>query len=345
MFTKIKIVTLFVNIFFITSCYNSVQWSSISKENSSEQKTTEQQANFNSTGLSTETTETPGDLCSINPYKKKIAVTTFYLVYPGQAVDIPRIPYEFAEILARKLHASQNFIVRDVEEVKIFDNYPIDQYSTEQKTGEFQDNTALIYLAEKLDAQFIISGIIQDFNFHKFSFANPLDFLNTIDERVLRVEIFIYDGLTGAMIERRMYEKIAKGNVYFSNITHMDSEEFLKSDIGQAVEQVIREQVRDIGSRLKCFPLMEKVLKVERENIYFNAGSLQNIHIGDTFPIYSAADKYAAGVYYQGSRLRGYLEKPKSILTVIQVQPLFSIGILDFNEKKKIYPFDVIKSY
>lgn len=274
-------------------------------------------------------------------YKKKIAITTFKIINNEHIFDTPRLGYEFAKTLGKMLHESQNFIVRDVEDVNIFDNQ-----SPQINSGyELQDNTGLIYLAAKIDAQFIISGIIRDLSIRKSLFADKLGFLNRLNEREIKMEIFIYDGLSGALIERKNYEKTAKGQIYFSNPIYFSNEEITQSDIGKSLNAIINEQVNDISNKIKCLPLMEKILKVDQEGIYFNAGALQNINVGDSFFIYSTADKYANAVYYKNIQLYGYLERERASLIVKQVQPLFSIGILDKTQNHyKVYPSDIIKS-
>lgn len=289
------------------------------------------------------------DACVKNNYKKKVAVTTFPVIHSEHILDIPRANYEFAEILAKNLYENQNFIVRDVEEVNIFENYPNAPYPMAPRVDELQDNLGVVYLAEKIDAQFIISGVIQDFNFHESNDTariNPFNFLSTFPhERSFWVEMFIYDGLTGEVIYRHEYKNKARGKVYFPYITHMNSDEFLSSDIGEVVNEMIMTQVHDIDTKLSCLPLVEKILRVDGETVYFNAGALQNIHVGDTLLVYNAADKYTRSVYYQNTRLRGYIEKPKSILTVQKVQPLFSTGVLDIKNNGEIYPLDIVRSW
>jgi len=289
---------------------------------------------------------TDNSVCQIGPisnlpnYKKKIAIAAFPLAYPQHAPDIPRISYEWPLFLARELRASGDFIVRDIEDVNIFDGFPQISYLVVPRTDLLQDNYRLADLAEKIDAQFIISGVIHDFSFTQSNFSLlGLSF----DERMMRVELFIHDGWSGMLVDKQIFSQKIVGKVTFPEITHVDSAAFLNSNIGQAFQKIIANQVQQIKTKLNLFPLIERVLRVEDENIIFNAGAEQNINVGDSLLIFSVADKYANAVYYQNTRVRGYSEKAKSQLTVHQVHPLFSLGTLDI--KVPVYPTDVVRSW
>jgi hypothetical protein len=317
------------------------------QQNLGQTKVIAQRKNNDSLSLTTEVELAPRSSCASSSYKKKIAVATFNLLHLEHVPDIAEVSSGFAVLLARRLHESQSFMIRDIEKTNVFDQSP----HLAPRIDELQDNYKIIDLADRVDAQFVVAGVIRDFHFHKSGVADVLSSLTEylIDippyERTFRVEMFIYDGLTGAMIDRREYEKKALGKVYFSSPTHLDSEEFSSSSIGEAVTQILMAQVHDIEAKLKCLPFMERILKVDHEHVYFNAGTLQNIRVGDSFVVYQEVDKALPGVYYQNSHLRGYTEKAKAVLTVQQVQPLFSIGILDVKNAGQIFPTDIVRSW
>jgi len=318
------------------------------QQNLGQTKVIAQQKENDSINLTTEVELTPRNSCTGSSYKKKLGVAAFNLLHLEQAPDIAEVSSGFAVMLARRLHESQSFVIRDIEKTSVFDRSPNLAPRIEDSP---QDNYNIIDLADRVDAQFIVAGVITDFHFHKSGIADAVSSLTEylVDippyERVFRVELFIYDGLTGAMIDRRVYEKKAFGKVYFPNSTHMDSEEFSSSSIGEEVEEIVKAQVYDIDAKLKCLPLMERILRVDGLNVYFNAGTLQNIHVGDTLVVYQEVDKALPGVYYQNSYLRGYTEKAKAVLTVQQVQPLFSMGILDIKNAGQIFPTDIVRSW
>lgn len=273
-------------------------------------------------------------------YKKKVAIAAFPLVHSQGTPDIPTLSYELPLLLARNLRASGEFIVRDIEEINLFDNSPVIPYLMAPRTEPLQEISRIVDIAAKIDAQFIISGAIYDFSFRPSNFSLlGLAF----DERVVRMELFIHDGWSGALIDKQIFDAQVRGTVSFPEPVHLDSAAFRESDLGKAVQKIINSQVQQIKTKLNLFPLAEKVLRVADNTVIFNAGAEQNLNVGDVFLIFSTADQYRDAVYYQNTRLRGYRETAKSQLTVQQVQPLFSIGELDI--PGAVYPGDIVRSW
>lgn len=282
------------------------------------------------------------------PYRKKIAVGSFQLLHRDDSKDVSGINYGYASALARSLAASGQFIVRDAERSSIFE-YPTQ--APRPNGYETQENNVVIDLADSLDAQFVVGGIIRDMKIHT---SGVVDALSSLTEylinvpphtRTLDVELFVFDGQSGVLLDSFALSDTAHGEVYFAPGTHFDSREFVDSAIGQTIAGVIEQQTRHIIDRLRCLPINEHILQVDGQTLYLNAGGNQNIRVGDELVVYGRGRSGVMTLYYQNTHVRGTVESPVGIVTIRQVQPMFSIGTLDVKNMGQISPMDHVRAW
>jgi hypothetical protein len=276
-------------------------------------------------------------------YRKKLAVTAFPVLHAQHISDIRNVASGYPTELIKVLDESGRFILRSTVSSSLYEN-PL----LAPEFNRYNDRSVLTRAAENLDAQFVITGIISDMEYIITQNVGPWNvFYELFDipplNRKFRMELYLYDGLTGVLLDQFGYEDSVVGSdVYFKNGTAFRNSDFLHSSYGEAITAIIRRQASDIIRRLNCLPLAERIVRIDENDVYVNAGAQSNVRVGDTFIVYHEV-RAVPGVY-NGDKLLGYPEEPKAMFTVRQVQPKFSIGYLDV-PVKNISPNDFVRSW
>lgn len=296
--------------------------------------------------VDTAVTVNPRTGCPAAHYRKKLAVAGFAMAHPEQALDIHEAGPGFAMELLRSLENNRRFQVRNAVAINVFPNP-----SLAPAVDSYGDPRAIAALGRKMDAQFVVAGAILDLsaaNSVYNQFANEVTSLFGFHtepyKRGLRVGLYVFDSLTGNSLLEQVYDRTVYGDVYFATGLPFNSREFQQSQLGEAVREIIAQQVADIAAKVNCLPLMERIVRVEKPYVYINAGTNSNIQVGDTLAVYHQLDKPLPGVYYQSERLLGYAEELKTTLTVTQVQPSFAIGKLEL-DSAEVGPMDLVRSW
>lgn len=284
--------------------------------------------------------------CAAANYRKKLAVAGFNLAHPEQAGDIYDPGRGYAMELLRALESSRRFQLRNAADISVFPDP-----SLAPATDAHGDPSAISALGRRMDAQFIVAGAILDLGASDSAYTHGANAFTSLFgfhvepyQRGLRVGLYVFDSLTGNSLLEQNYEKTVYGDVYFTSGTPFSSREFRESQLGEAVQEIIAMQVKDLSAKLDCLPLMERIVRVEKPYVYINAGSASNIQVGDTLAVYHQLDKPLPGVYYQNQRLLGYAEELKTTLIITQVQPSFSIGTLE-SGTAPVSPMDIVRSW
>lgn len=284
--------------------------------------------------------------CTAAKYRKKMAVVGFTLVHPDQSLDIYAPGQGFAMELLRALESTHRFLTRNAVAIDIF---PAPNLAPAVDT--YGDPRAIIALGRKMDAQFIVAGAIFDLSAPDSVYTRGANEFTSLFgfhlepfKRELRVGLYVFDSLTGNNLLAETYDRSSTGDVYFAKGTPFASSEFQQSQMGSAVQEIIAQQVADIATKLDCLPLMERIVRVDKPNVYINAGATSNMKVGDSLAVYHQIDKPLPGVYYQNDRLLGYTEELKTTLTITQVQPSFAIGRLEL-ESAPVSPMDFVRSW
>lgn len=281
-------------------------------------------------------------------YRKKLAMGSFQLLHRDDSKDVAGINDGYATALARSLAKTGQFVIRDTEKTSIFE-FPTQ--APRPNGYETQENNVVIDLADSVDAQFVVGGIIHDMKIHT---SGVVDALSSLTEylinvpphtRSLDVELFIYDGQTGLLLDRFALSDTAHGTVYFAPGTYFDSSDFTESAIGQTIADMIEHQTQHIVDRLRCLPVSEHILQVDGQTLYINAGASQNIRVGDELVVYGRSRSGITNLYYQNTHVRGSVESPIGVVTIHQVQPMFSVGTLDVKNTGQISPMDHVRAW
>jgi len=251
---------------------------------------------------------------SLTRYRKKIAAIQFDVLHRSEIYDVPEIERELPRELLRRLDNSGNFITIDATQFLV---------STLHPGLRFDDPGVYKMIAEKTGAQIILSGQIRDFHVEEGFFQN---------KRQLEIEIYLHDGISGTRIARHRFSETVTNAGYFKeNQALFSNAGFYKSVFGNVVDKVINAQVEFIQEDLKQIPFSARILRVDGQQIFFDAGTASLVNVGDmlmTFrleidPLNSNTGKYL-----------GFLETPVASLSVKQVQPQFAVGKVEIKNAK-----------
>ncbi len=267
-------------------------------------------------------------------FRKRIIATAFPMVHPSQSSmaesnDLSSgIPREINNILAE----TGAYIGKNLTQTVIFNEanlapevlgaHPY-QISTEMK------------LAQKHRGQFILSGVIRDLEIspaHYNRGSGIESLLNSYTSylsstRAITVDIYLHDGYTGALLFQHRYRRTAKGKVIIPHNVVVGSDEFKETDTGNKITSIINQAVQDIQQSLNCYPLYTRILKIDENKVFIDAGAQEQVNIGDQLVVYSSLGTInAAG---SGQEIIGHHKKPAGILTITEVTPLFSVGELE----------------
>ena len=101
-------------------------------------------------------------------------------------------------------------------------------------------------IAADLDVDYVLAGSITDIGWENVGW--PTRRLR----RRAEVEVFLFDGSTGAVLLQRSAAREVQGEVLFPEPVSFDSRRFERSDYGRAFGEVIDQIGRDLRQRLTC---------------------------------------------------------------------------------------------
>ncbi|ETX10135.1 hypothetical protein MUS1_03555 [Marinomonas ushuaiensis DSM 15871] len=272
---------------------------------------------------------TPDSQCSTGPtnyYKKTVGVTGFELQVPQQARlgELSNISRELPKNLANEINKQGYLKALTATNIAI---YP-DLINAPSSTNFDGSLTNVTRISEQLGVQYIVSGVIRDIGevyLRRPNDKNAKDFLDEdIDkERNFVVDIYIYDGFSGALLFEHRYNEIGNWDISDHARVGFGSAKFWSIHYGKVVHQALRESALDASEELRCQPFIANIFRTEGNRIHIAAGSLAGIKQGDKFNIYRRYE-----VFNQLQSAQTQLNNANISVTIKQVQPNFSVGEL-----------------
>jgi len=244
-------------------------------------------------------------------YKKKIVVTPFRVRRSPQLDDVDDIATRLPQELLRRMSAGGKFLGRESPYV-----------ISPGTNGPGTDTAAVRRLASMYDSQFVVSGEILDAG----NFEQPAYYgLLKKDARRIEIAFYVHDGLTGALLARRtaLVEQVGERRV--GRDKPFGSASFAATPFGGAILRALDEGIAGIAADIAALPFMAKVVQVQGERIFIDAGSTSSVAPGDQLVIYRLDPRQQ--VYGADPRVPlGTAEAPVGTLSIVQVQPGFAIG-------------------
>jgi hypothetical protein len=261
--------------------------------------------------------------------KKKVVTTLFDVALPGDALDIDDVSRALPAALAESLRKSGSYLPR-VAPSLLANGY----------AGEAPDPNMVRQMADFNDSQFVVSGHVLS----TATIVEPKYFgLWETRKRQLSAEVFVYDGYTGALLNKHRIDKVVEKEVKLGRERAFGSEAFQATPVGQALEAMVEEMAAAVRADLGMQPFTAKVLRVTKNELTFDAGAISSITPGDVLGIYRYQRKLPLTNPVRGDVL-GLPETMAGSVTVSQVQLNFALGEMSpAAVRNRIQPGDLIR--
>lgn len=280
-----------------------------------------------------------------SPYRKRLVATAFPIMNPEQVSGTESqdlfggIPRE----ISNRLMESGDFIARNMTNSVLY--HRPDLAPEVNVNGQFGSG-AVLDIAKRYDAQFVLSGVIRDFKIESTEYVRGTGLLaelksvmrDYIGRRSVGVDVFVYDGFTGALLFQHRYTDTIVGDVTLPSGYTVGSERFDSTSAGHKITEIIRLASNDIHNLFACYPFAARVARVENQRIYIAAGAQDKIRIGDRFKVYSSG--------FPGSEGLGF-NRSVGIMVVSEVGPSMAAGELESADSGQIpvRPGDWVRSF
>ncbi len=233
-------------------------------------------------------------------YKKRIVATAFPIVTSGQISGNESqdmyggIPRE----ITNQLMESGDFIGRNQTRTVIYSRP--DQAPEIISAGQYQNNT-ILNLAKQNDSQFVLSGVIRDFEVESTEYVRGAGLFAQVKSalrdvavrRGITIDVYIHDGLTGALLFQHRYSDSILGDVWIPVGYSVGSERFKATPAGEKISRIIQLASQDIDRVFSCYPFTSRVLKINDNQIVIAAGAQDKIKSGDRFVLYGDSRSFA----------------------------------------------------
>ncbi len=226
--------------------------------------------------------------------RKRVAVTGFPLLYPGQA-RIGRLD-DAGEILPQqlqaRLRAGERVQVLGATTTRLFDdllNAPTQQQNDNSLTN-------VVQVARELGAQFVVTGVVRD-----LGVADPSAWGTSVLDRMQRgigavdqnrrfaVDLMIYDGFSGSPVYQQRFATSAEWNAGPGASDGFGSEGFKQTAYGQSVSSTLDEMADAVTSALACQPFMTRITRVDGNRVTLASGATAGLRPGDQLNLYRSA--------------------------------------------------------
>jgi len=252
-----------------------------------------------------------GCAASAHAPKKKIAFFQFDVANSIQVDDINNILGGLPSELASRLEASGGFLSTYTHR-----SIPSD--------SDMQKRAFIKLIAEESGAQFIVSGMIVD--------AGVSQNFIGYKKRNFEIVFSVYDGLTGTRVLLRHLDEHAHGDVMVGRDKPFGSRNFFETELGRAANRLMDVAARDIRVALECLPFSAHIVRIEEKKVFLDAGGTSLLRPGDKLVAYARSSTQP--IVGLGGAVLGDTERSVATVTLIQVQPLFSIGELSEDAAK-----------
>ena len=211
-------------------------------------------------------------------YVNKIVITDFRFEFPEQlyASEKENLKYKTAGEVARSIRKGQRLLVE-------FDamNFPYTSPTSapEPYMRKAETETPFARIARSHRGQYVLSGVYRDIGVR-------VDHWNRQVRRI-EVEAFLHDGANGALLDRRTFAAEAPGMVVLSDNTPLGSPGFYQSDFGKVWGSVLDKIARWTEERVTCLPFIARVIKIEGDYVYIDAGAESGLSAGDTLNLHA----------------------------------------------------------
>jgi len=281
------------------------------------------------------------------PYKKRIVATAFPLVTTGQisgneSQDLySGIPRE----IMNQLMESGDFIGRNQTRTVLYSRPDL---APEIVSDSDYGDSTILELARQNNSQFVLSGVIRDFEVESTEYVRGAGILaqiksavrDVVARRGITIDIYVHDGLSGSLLFQHRYSDSILGDVWIPSGYAVGSERFKATPAGQKISQIIQSASDDIRRVFGCYPFTARVVKIENNQVVIAAGAQDKLKPGDTLVVY-AGSRLMQGLGQPGSQ-----KEPIGLLKLESVNAMFASGSMEIPIKiRKVKAGDWVKSW
>jgi len=276
---------------------------------------------------------TTGGMCTPQ-YRKRLAATAFPMVQLSQtnlaeSNDLSNgIPREISNILTE----SGAYLGRNKTHTSLYADPDLAPEITGTHPYDISNDMTL---AQRSRVQFVLSGVIRDLESSSRQYYRGSGVTSWIKSlngyffttRSITIDIYMHDGYSGALLFQHRYKDKATGDIWIPNDVMVGGEAFKDTDTGNKITKIINQSVKDIQKSLNCYPFYTRILKIEDNKIFIDAGAQERLNEGDQLVVYSSL-----GTINQlggEQEILGFDKKPAGVLTIKEITPLFAIGELE----------------
>ncbi len=272
----------------------------------------------------------PETLCAASNqnYRKAIAVAGFGLARPAQATlgRLQNIEQDLPRALINQLNRGRNVQALDATRISLFrDPRRAPSFETSQ-----QRLTTSVALATQLGAQYVVSGVVRELgeagrtrvpSDPNGSWAALLGLEKTATQRQFVADVFVHDGLSGAMLFQRTYETSGAWTPKRNASVGFATPKFWQTPYGKSVDNLMTAMVEDVGEVIRCQPFMARVVASRGNRLHIEASAATGIRPGDKLQV------YRTGTFYNlDLEPRTELTDMATEVVVKQVQPQFVVA-------------------
>lgn len=271
-----------------------------------------------------------------NNLRKAVAVTGFGLISPKQTSlgQLQNIEQDLARVFINTMNDTGQMHALDASHIGLYAK-PAYAPSTQNHQSHL---TTSMTLASNLGAQYIVSGTVRGLDTlssvsdkapSEGSWLSLVGLSDEPAERQFVIDVFVHDGLSGALIFSNTYATQGRWNIDRMENVRFASPAFWQSHYGGEVKELLIGAIEDVSMSLRCQPFMAKIIKAEGNRLHIEALAGAGIRPGDKFKI------YRSGTFYNLD-LEPRIELTSTDLqaTVKQVQPQFIVADLKMSAQQ-----------
>jgi hypothetical protein len=268
-------------------------------------------------------------------YRKRIIATAFPLAKQEQVTGYETqdlyggIPRELNNILME----SGDFIGANATNINL---YPRADLAPELQDRAAYRPSKVMQIAAANGVQFVLSGVIRDLEVESTEYmsgAGPLAFARSLAREVVArrsigIDVFVHDGLTGALLFQQRYVDDVIGDVWIPATYTVGSERFNATSTGEKIAKIIDRASADIRRALSCYPFATRTIEIRNDKVFIDAGAQEKLSVGDQLVVYAGSggnDLNLDG----GLSFIGKDKQPVGVLTIRSIMPRYSIGSLE----------------
>ena len=277
-------------------------------------------------------------------YRKRMVATAFPAMDTEQisGSDSQDLYNGIPREISNQLMEGGDFIVRNLTNTSLYDEP--DLAPEIPWVGRYW-NSPLSVIARRNKAQLVLAGVIRDFKVESTEYIRGSGILallkSTVRDFVARrsigIDVYIYDGFTGALVFQQRYTDSVLGDVTIPTGYSVGSERFNSSPAGHKISQIIEMAADDIQQMFACYPFAGYVDRVDNGKIIIAAGAQDGIRLGDRLMVYAAGNTRNIGLGFSD---------PIGIMVISDVGPSMAAGQLERTVNPTIVrPGDWVRSF